>query len=188
MPEVQGLSPAQMKVSYIFLTIGAMTLAFGIYMGLTKDSGSVIAIVLLGSVALFAVALSPFLKLYKFRIFNFAKAPPPAAKTERQPEVTSEVQPEVKTEAQPEVQVEVQPEAKAEAQSVSKAEMQPETKVEAPPAAKAEPKSQAKIDAKTDVAKLMNTPLGELLLAALIKDPESAGRVVAQAISQVEGS
>jgi len=79
MPEVQGLNLTQLKLSYIFLTIGAMTLAISIHMEFTKVSGSFIAIVLLGGVALFAVALSPFLKLYKFRIFNLAKALPPAA-------------------------------------------------------------------------------------------------------------
>jgi len=34
MSEAQGLSAAQLKVSYIFLTIGTAALAIGIYMGL----------------------------------------------------------------------------------------------------------------------------------------------------------
>ena len=35
---------------------------------------------------------------------------------------------------------------------------------------------------KAGIAVLMETPLGDLLLAALLKDPESAGHVIAQAI------
>lgn len=166
MPEIQGLTPAQMRVSCVCLAIGAVTLAWGIHMGFTKDSGSIIAIVLLGSVVLFAVALWPFLKLYKFPLFNFNKASPPAAKTEPQPEVQA------------------QPEATSKVQAGAKSEIEPEVKPIPP--AKAEP--QPRIDAKTDVAKLMNTTLGELLLAALTKDPEAAGRFVAQAISRAQES
>jgi hypothetical protein len=53
---------------------------------------------------------------------------------------------------------------------------------ESKPEAKAEPKPEA----NTDVATLMNTTLGDVLLAGLAKDPESVGRIVAQAINRAE--
>ena len=36
----------------------------------------------------------------------------------------------------------------------------------------------------TGVATLLNTPLGELLVTGLVKDPEDAGRLIAAAIAQ----
>jgi hypothetical protein len=66
----------------------------------------------------------------------------------------------------------------------------PETKATPKPEAKAEPKPEAKAEpeANTDVATLMNTTLGDVLLAGLAKDPESVGRIVAAAITQAEAS
>ncbi len=176
MPEPQPLSPAKMKVCYIFLALGAVTLAFGLYMGFMKDGGSVVVFVLLGgSIALFALALLPHAKLYTYRIFNSATAEPqPEAKTEPQPKAKAEPEAEGKTEPQPEAKIEPQPKATAEPQPEATAEPQPEAKAESQP------------EAKIEVATLMNTTLGELLLATLIKDPEIAGRIVAQAIRQAE--
>ena len=184
MPEPQPLSPAKMKVCYIFLALGAVTLAFGLYMGFMKDGGSVVVFVLLGgSIALFALALLPHAKLYTYRIFNSATAEPqPEAKTEPQPKAKAEPEAEGKTEPQPEAKIEPQPKATAEPQSKATAEPQPEATAEPQPEAKAESQPEAKIE----VATLMNTTLGELLLATLIKDPEIAGRIVAQAIRQAE--
>ena len=48
------------------------------------------------------------------------------------------------------------------------------------------PKIELKPDAKADVATLLNTSLGDLLVAGLVKDPEDAGRVIAAAITQAE--
>jgi hypothetical protein len=52
------------------------------------------------------------------------------------------------------------------------------------PEAKAEPKPEA----NTDVSTLMNTTLGDVLLAGLAKDPESVGRIVAAAVTQAEAN
>ena len=76
-----------------------------------------------------------------------------------------------------EAKAEAKPEAKAPAQREAKPEPKPEAKT-----AKTEPKSEA----NTDVATLMNTSLGDVLLAGLAKDPQSVGRIVAQAINQAE--
>jgi outer membrane biosynthesis protein TonB len=192
MPEPQPLSPAKMKVCYIFLALGAVTLAFGLYMGFMKDGGSVVVFVLLGgSIALFALALLPHAKLYTYRIFNSATAEPqPEAKTEPQPKAKAEPEAEGKTEPQPEAKIEPQPKATAEPQPKATAEPQPKATAEPQPEATAEPQPEAKAEsqpeAKIEVATLMNTTLGELLLATLIKDPEIAGRIVAQAIRQAE--
>ena len=53
------------------------------------------------------------------------------------------------------------------------------------PEAKAEPETELKPEAKAGATRL-NTSLGDLLVAGLIKDPEDAGRVIAAAISQAE--
>ncbi len=137
MPEPKPLSPAQKKICYIFQALGAVMLAFGLYMGFVKDSGSVFVFVLLGgSVALFAVPLSMLLKLHAYRILDPAKAESkPGTKTEPMPEAKAESKPETKTEPMPE----------------AKAESKPVTNTDAPP--------------------LTNTTLSDLLLAALIKDP-----------------
>jgi H+-transporting ATPase len=58
----------------------------------------------------------------------------------------------------------------------------PEPEAKAKPEAKAEPPSQT----KTDVATLLNTSLGDLLVAGLVKDPEDAGRIIAAAITNAQ--
>ena len=47
-----------------------------------------------------------------------------------------------------------------------------------------EPEPEAVPAANAGIAALLNTSLGDLLVAGLIKDPEDAGRVIAAAISQ----
>ena len=55
------------------------------------------------------------------------------------------------------------------------------------PELKHEAKTRPKPEAKADVATLMNTTLGDVLLDGLLKDPEDAGRIIAKAINQAEG-
>ena len=38
----------------------------------------------------------------------------------------------------------------------------------------------------SDIAALLKTPLGDVLVAGLLKDPEDAGRLIAQGIMQTE--
>ena len=90
----------------------------------------------------------------------------------------------VKSEAKPEAKAAPAPEAKAEPQPVADASPQPVAKAEPQPVAKAEP--QPKPEANTGAATLLDTSLGDLLLAGLVKDPEDAGRIIAAAITQAE--
>ena len=138
-------------------------------------------------------------KLLAYRIFDPVKAArQPEAKAEPKSEAKAAAQPEAKAGPQPEAKAEPKPkpEAKAAPKSVAKAAPKPDAK-EPKPDAKAEPteakaapqpdaKTEPKCEANTDVATLMNTTLGDVLLAGLAKDPESVGRIVAQAINRAE--
>ena len=108
--------------------------------------------------------------------------PKPEAKAEPKPEAKAESKPEAKSAPKPEGKAAPKPEGKAEPKPEGKAEPKPEAKAAAQPEAKAEPKPEA----NTDVATLMNTTLGDVLLASLAEDPESVGRIVAQAINRAE--
>jgi len=116
-----------------------------------------------------------------------AKEPKPDAKAEPSAETKAASQPEAKadpkTEAKAEPKAETkaapQPEAKAEPKTKAKAEPKAEAKAAPQPEAKAEPKSRSDIGA----AAVLKTPLGDLLVAGLVKDPEDAGRLIAAAIA-----
>jgi H+-transporting ATPase len=81
-------------------------------------------------------------------------------------------------------------EPKAETKPEAKAESAPEAKTTPQPDAKAAPAAEVKAGAEpddnTDVAKLMNTTLGDVLLAGVLKDPQGAGRIIAEAITDAE--
>ena len=123
-------------------------------------------------------------------------APQPDAKSETKPEVKAETKPDAKPEAAPEAKAAPQPDAKSETKPETKAEPKPDAKPEATPEAKTAPQPDAKVeakpeaepkpDAKGELTTLLNTSLGDLLVAGLVKDPEDAGRVIAAAITQAE--
>jgi H+-transporting ATPase len=75
----------------------------------------------------------------------------------------------------------VQPKA-ADLKSEANGEPTPETKAKPPPDAESEP------EVKTKIATLVNTSLGDLLVAGLVKDPEDAGRMIAAAIVKAQAS
>ena len=126
------------------------------------------------------------------------------AKAEFKPEAKSETEPVVKADAKPHPKPEVasdantapQPDAKSETKPEVKAETKPDAKPEATPEAKTAPQPDAKVEAKSEaeqkppgsagVTALLNTSLGDLLVAGLVKDPEDAGRVIAAAITEAE--
>jgi H+-transporting ATPase len=126
-------------------------------------------------------------KLLAYRIFNPVKAAPHR-------EVIAEPKPDAKAVPKPKAKVEAPPDAKAAPQPEAKAEPKPEAQAEPKPEAKGEPKPEAKAESKPDAepvpptpasaATLLNTSLGELLVAGLVKDPEDAGRIIAAAIKQ----
>jgi H+-transporting ATPase len=82
--------------------------------------------------------------------------------------------PKPEPKARPEPQAEPKSAAKDEPGSKAKDEAIPEAKDETRPVSGA------------DVAALLNTPLGDVLVAGLLKDPEDAGRLIAQGIIQTE--
>jgi hypothetical protein len=120
-----------------------------------------------------------------------AKAEPkPEAKNEPQPGAKAETKPEAKHVPPPETKGEPAPEAKAapqpDAEAAPAAEANPELVPEAKVAPTADANAAPKPDDNTDVAKLMNTTLGDVLLAGVLKDPQSPGRIIAEAIIHAE--
>ena len=121
-----------------------------------------------------------------------AATPKPEAQIEPKPDAKGAPQAEAKVEAKPEAKSETKAEAKPATEGESKSGARPEIT----PGAKTAPQSGAKIEAKSevelkpdgkaDLATLLNTSLGDLLVAGLVKDPEDAGRVIAAAITQAE--
>jgi H+-transporting ATPase len=109
------------------------------------------------------------------------------------PGATAEATPKAKSEAEPQSDAKVEPGPEPGAAPKSKAEPQPDAKVEsgpepgAAPKSEAEPQPDAKVEpgpqANTSAATLLNTPLGEILIAGLLKDPEDAGRMIAAALT-----
>jgi hypothetical protein len=175
MPDSTHLNAAQVKVCYIVLSLGAAMLAIGLYAGFAGKSSSALIFVLLGtSIALFAVASSlPSI----FRKYRFLE---PAIAT---------ASPEVKTEIKAETKIQPKSDTSFEPKPATKLETKPEAKSESKRGAAPEPGNNSEPGPETNpaFAKLINTRLGDLLLADLLKDPERAGRIVAQAIAQAEG-
>jgi H+-transporting ATPase len=112
--------------------------------------------------------------------------PKPDPKAAPEPDEKREPQPDGKAETRPERQPEPKAEAKpdVEAKPEAKATPEPEAKPEAK--AKPKPEAEAKPEARADVAALLNTTFGEILVAGLVKDPEDAGRLIAQGIIRTE--
>jgi H+-transporting ATPase len=114
-----------------------------------------------------------------------AKAEP---KAEAQP--APEPEPKQPTEARPSPDPKSEPKAESRPVPNSQAGPKEPVKAEPPSGAKPEPEATSQAaekftpDTGIDVAKLLDTSLGELLVAGLVKDPEDAGRLIAAAISQ----
>jgi H+-transporting ATPase len=106
-------------------------------------------------------------KLLAYRIFDPVQA-------ERNPQTEAKAEPQLAAKVEPKPEFRPEPEPGAEAAP------QPEAKTETE--SEAEPKPQV----ETDVATLLKRPLGELLVAGLLKDPEDAGRMIAAALSQAK--
>ena len=127
-------------------------------------------------------------KLLAYRIFDPVKAVHhPDAKAARRLEAKASPKPEAKAEPKPEAKADG---ARAQPDPAAKGAPLPEAKAQPKPDAKAEPKSDAEPvpPTPTSAATLLNTSLGELLVAGLVKDPEDAGRIIAAAIKQAGAS
>jgi H+-transporting ATPase len=103
---------------------------------------------------------------------------------ESMPEAKAEPKSEAKTAAEPNAKA-AAPDVKAPAQPQEKAAPKPEAKPEAEAAAQPQAEAAPKPEANSGVATLLDTSLGDLLVAGLVKDPEDAGRVIAAALTQV---
>ena len=116
----------------------------------------------------------------------------PKTEAEPKPDAKLEAAPEAKTapslNAKSETKVEAEPKTEAEPKPDAKPEAALEAKTAAPPEAKVEAKAEAgpTPPANAGVAALLNTSLGDLLVAGLVKDPEDAGRIIAAAITQAQ--
>jgi H+-transporting ATPase len=106
--------------------------------------------------------------------------PKPNAKSD----VKSETNPKAKAMTKPHAKHDAAPDAKPAPQSDADSETTSEAKTETKPDAK--PETAPTPDAKSALETLLNTSLGDLLLAGLLKDPEDAGRVIAAALSQAK--
>lgn len=98
----------------------------------------------------------------------------------------SAAKPELKPDAKPETNAE----AKAAPNRDAEARHNPEAKTDPTREGESEPKPEAAPMPQTDsgAVKLLNTSLGDLLVAGIVKDPENAGRMIAAAITQANGS
>ena len=186
MPEPTLLDPALKKVCSILLGLGAAVLTLDLYLGFVKHANSALVFSLLGiTTVVFATVLFMLLQPSAFAFLSSAKSAPEPKATVA-PEPTAAVNPEPKATVAPE------PKDAVEAQPKAEAIPQPETKVEPPaePAPQTRPaaKSEPQLGPNTDLGKLLDTTLGDILVAALRKDPEGAGRIFARAVTQADAS
>jgi outer membrane biosynthesis protein TonB len=218
MPEPTLLDPTLKKVCGILLGLGAVILTVDLYLGFVKHANSALVFSLLGiTTVVFATVLFVLLKPSAFAFLSSAKsAPEPKATVASEPTAAVNPEPEAAVASEPKDAVNPEPEAAVasepkdavnpepeatvasepkdavEAQPKAEAIPQSETKVESPakpapqtpPAAKSEPQ----LEPNTDHGKLLDTTLGDILVAALRKDPESAGRIFARAVTQADAS
>jgi outer membrane biosynthesis protein TonB len=202
MPEPTLLDPALKKVCSILLGLGAAVLTLDLYLGFIKHANSALVFSLLGiTMVVFATVLFMLLQPSAFAFLSSAKsapepkatvAPEPTAAVNPEPEATVAPEPTAAVNPEPEATVAPEPKDAVEAQPKAEAIPQPETKVEPPaePAPQTRPaaKSEPQLGPNTDLGKLLDTTLGDILVAALRKDPEGAGRIFARAVTQADAS
>lgn len=149
------------------LSLGLVALALGLYLGFVMHARSLLVFGAFGaSAVLFAIPLVLIAK----RISHRATATPPTA-MKAEPSIAAKVQPKPA-----DIPVPITPNAAAASPPTAPATVRP-----VPMSASA---ASLKPDRNADFMALMNTTVGDLLLAAQMRDPEAAGRIVAQAIQQ----
>ena len=94
------------------------------------------------------------------------------------PQPDGNAKPEVEAAPRPESVEQPRQEAAAPAEADAKDKPQPKPTVES----EADPKP----DDRPDIATLLETTLGDVLLAGIINNPGAAGRIIAEALSQAE--
>jgi H+-transporting ATPase len=174
-----SIRPARILWMAVFGTQALATLiaVYGLFM---TPLGWAWAVFVWGYAVAWFLVTDP-VKLLAYRILDPVKArAEPEARPAPQPEGKAEAMPDAK----PEAKAEPKPKATAEPNPEAKAAPQPESKAEPKPGAK--PEAEAKPQTSAGVAALLNTSLGDLLVAGLVKDPEDAGRIIAAAITQAK--
>ena len=192
MPGLKPIDPAVQRACYLLLAGGVVVFAVALYVGFVRHGNSALVFSLLGVTTLvFSFTVFILVKPGAFAFIGAGKDKPPADSDKAQgaepgadPQPVAEAVPKSEPEAAPTAKVKDEPpaESKDEPPAESKGEPPAESQVQAAPAAK----GAAETPVKTDLAILMNTTLGDVLLAALRNDPEGAGQIFARAISQAE--
>ena len=154
MPDSRPLDTNQKIVVMGFPSLGGVLLAIGLYLVIIKDSQSPFVFGALG--------ISMFLFLIASVAIGYRLFGP--TRSARQP-ATPETSPAEAKDAAPQV---------VKSPHVPTAENTLATNSAKVPAPEANP----------ELTKLMNTTLGEILLAAHLSNPEGAGSIVAQAVAQ----
>ena len=188
--ESKLFDPAHLRACYILLAVGAVVLAFGLYMGFVRHANSTVVFVSLGvTTAAFGTVLFVLLKPHALAFLSPATAVP-EPKAEPQPDANNEVQFEAKDAPGPELEAVPSPKSDDVPPPDSKAGPRPEDGAEPPAQVKAQigrgTKSEPQDEASTDVLTPLDMTLGDILLAALRKDPQGAGRIFARAIVQAD--
>jgi hypothetical protein len=184
MPGLKPIDPAVQRACYLLLAGGVVVFAVALYVGFVRHGNSALVFSLLGVTTLvFSFTVFILVKPGAFAFIGAGKDKPPADSDKAQgaepgadPQPVAEAVPKSEPEAAPTAKVKDEPPAE------SKDEPPAESQVQAAPAAK----GAAETPVKTDLAILMNTTLGDVLLAALRNDPEGAGQIFARAITQAE--
>jgi hypothetical protein len=190
MIEFKLVDPAHQKACYILLAVGAVTLGFGLYMGFVQHVNSAVVFVSLGlTTAVFGTVLFVLLKPHAFAFLSPAKSVP-QPKVGPQPEANTEPPMEAKDAPVAEINDVPPPECRDVPKPDSKAGPQPEAGAEPPAQLKAQTgrgaKSEPQHEASTEVVKLFDMTLGDILLAAIRQDPQGAGRIFARAVVQAD--
>lgn len=190
--ESKLLDHAHEKACYILLAVGAVMLAFGLYMGFVQHANSAVVFFSLGvTTAAFGTVLFVLLKPHAFAFLSPATSVPQSkAEPQPQPEANTEPQFEAKDAAVSELKDVPSPESNDLPPPNSKAGPRPETGAEPPAQVKAQisrgAKSEPQDEANTDVVPLFDMTLGDILLAAIREDPQGAGRIFARAVVQAD--
>ena len=189
-----SIRPAKILLIAVFGTQAVATTIAIFGFGLVTPLGWYWALLVWGYALAWAL-VNDRVKLITYRILGAPKAaltrkaavePKIEAKAVSEPRA----EPKQPTETEPPSDAKVEPKAEAQHVPNSQAGLKEPVNAEPPSGAKPEPEATSQAVEKftpetgIDVAKLLDTSLGELLVAGLVKDPEDAGRLIAAAISQ----
>ncbi len=117
------------------------------------------------------------LKLVAYKVLD-------ATKGAVKPTITATAKPDEKSE--PDAEVTPKPPTTGRPEPEATAPHEADAKDAPQPQSVANPESIAKPDDKTAIAALLDTTLGDVLLAGIAKDPGAAGRIIAEALREAE--